>query len=106
MKTLEATRARGRVALGLQQPSPKAPSQESAAYDAIAHKDEATVAWIIKQDVSPGNDLFSVSPTPYCTATTMLRQTRALGNLSSQRYAAKFLQYWRERGSPFQNETR
>jgi hypothetical protein len=98
----DASRAKKRITLGQQEPDSKAPMQERAAYSAIPPEDEPTIAWIIKQSISDEVDFYTGSPTPYFTACTMIQKARALGNQSSRRYAAQFLQRWREYGTPFQ----
>lgn len=100
-KKLDASRAKKRLGHGLQEPGDKAPLQERAAYNAIPLRDEPTIAWIIRQNVSGTADFYTASPTPYYTACGILEKARALGNQSSQRYAAQFLHAWREQGTPF-----
>ena len=102
-RKLEISRVKKRLDLGLVEPDEKASLQERAAYASITQVDEPTIAWIIKQPVSSDSDVdfYSAARTPYRTACTLLERARALGNQSSQYYAAQFLQAWRERGSPF-----
>jgi hypothetical protein len=103
-RKIESIRLSKRIGLGLRAPADKAPRQELAAYNSIAGKDEATVAWIIKQPLGSDMDFYNASPTPYFTACTLLEKVCALGNQSSRYHAARFLQTWRELGTPFQAE--
>ncbi|PSN58543.1 hypothetical protein BS50DRAFT_452042, partial [Corynespora cassiicola Philippines] len=48
-------------------------------------------------------DFFHATVTPYATAVPMVEKAKALGNPTSLRHAASFLQNWRRTGSPFPN---
>ncbi|KAL5371094.1 hypothetical protein DPSP01_014493 [Paraphaeosphaeria sporulosa] len=100
-RRLERSRAKNRIGLGLVEPGDGAAAKEKAAYTTITQQDASTVAWIIKQPTSNKMDFYTSTKTPYLTTGTLLEKVRVLGNPSSLRHAAQFLQAWRQRGLAF-----
>jgi len=111
-KKLDTARAKQRLARGLVEPGKGAPKAEHAAYASLPLEDEPTISWIFKQelakdDLDPdaGADFYSGSPTPYVTATQMLKRARGLGDATSMYCASQFIAAWREQGTPFRAGT-
>ncbi|KAF1923103.1 uncharacterized protein M421DRAFT_19418, partial [Didymella exigua CBS 183.55] len=79
-KKRKASLMRKRLDLGLIEPSNTASRDEHYAYNFLSWKDEAIVAWIIKQPVSDTDDFYNAAQTPYRTALIFLEKARALGS--------------------------
>lgn len=87
--------------LGLDPPPTTASAIERGCYNAIQPKDEQSFSWIIGHRVTPKSDFFHATKEPYRTASSFLDKTRSLGSINARFYARRFLQAWRERGTPF-----
>jgi hypothetical protein len=99
-KKQAAATAKRRFDCGLLEPAESASAEEKIAYQNIRPKDNAHIAWIIKQPANTDSDFYQKTKSPYATACSMLAKARAVGTPSTWQNVAAFLEAWRENGSP------